>query len=181
LDHPVQQEVTRRIAQVCEIEPSALIPGTDGCAAPNLAMPLKNLAVGFAKMATPASLPDDLQDAARRLAAAVGAHPRLMSGTDRACAELIEATGARALVKIGAEGVYTGMVPSLGLGIALKIDDGAFRGAEIAITALLVALGVLDGDSAAAQKWMCPPWLNTRDEVVGAQRPAEILKAPITH
>jgi len=128
LDHPVQQDVIRRIAQVCEIEPARLIPGTDGCAAPNLAMPLKNLALGFAKLATPASLPDDLRDAANRLAAAVAAHPRLMSGTDRACAELVEATKGRALVKIGAEGVYTGMVPELGLGIALKVDDGAFRG-----------------------------------------------------
>lgn len=181
MDHPVQQEATRRIAQVCQIEEARLVPGTDGCAAPNLAMPLRNLALGFAKLATPASLPSDLQDAAKRLAAAVAAHPLLMSGTGRACAELVQATKARALVKVGAEGVYTGMVPELGLGIALKVDDGATRGAETAMTSLLVALGLLDESSAAAKKWMCPPWLNTRDQIVGEQRPAEILRTPIPH
>jgi len=180
LDHPVQQEVTRRISQVCVIEPGALVPGTDGCAVPNLAMPLKNLALGFARLATPSSLPTDLQKPAKRLAAAVAAHPLLMSGTGRACAELIMATKARALVKIGAEGVYTGMVPELGLGIALKIDDGASRGAETVITALLVALGLIDAASETAQKWMCPPWINTRNAVVGEQRPTELLKKPIT-
>lgn len=181
MDHPVQQEVTRRIAQVCEIEESHLVPGTDGCAAPNLAMPLRNLALGFAKLATPDALPNDLQDAAKRLAAAVAAHPLLMSGTGRACAELVQATRARALVKIGAEGVYTGMVPELGLGIALKVDDGGTRGAETAITSLLVALGLLDVGSEAAKKWMCTPWLNTRDQIVGEQRPAAILRTPIPH
>jgi len=179
LDHPVQQEVTRRISQLCEVEPSQFIPGTDGCAAPNLAMPLKNLALGFAKLASPASLPDDLGNAARRLAEAVAAHPLLMSGTGRACAELITASKGRALIKVGAEGVYAGLVPDLGLGIALKIDDGALRGAEITITALLVALGVLSADDAVVKKWLNPPWLNTRDTQVGEQRPSDVLKAPI--
>jgi L-asparaginase II len=181
LDHPVQQEVTRCIAEICEVEPSTLVPGTDGCAAPNLAMPLKNLALGFARMATPSSLSPDLQAGAKRLTRAVADHPLLMSGTGRACAELIMASKARALVKVGAEGVYGGMIPDLGLGIALKIDDGATRGAETAIAALLVALGMLNPEDDAAKKWLNPPWRNTRDQIVGEQRPAEALKAPITH
>ncbi len=179
-DHRVQQEVTGRIAQVCGVEPTAFVPGTDGCAAPNLAMPLRNLALGFARLATPSSLPKGLGDAALRLAEAVRSHPRLMSGTGRACAELIEASGGRALVKVGAEGVYTAMVPEFGIGIALKIDDGAVRGAESALTALLVALGALNAEDDAVKKWLSPPWLNTRDRIVGQRRPAEALKAPIT-
>lgn len=181
LDHPVQQEVTRRISEVCCIEASHLVPGTDGCAAPNLAMPLKNLARGFARLAAPESLPEDLRKGADRLAKAVAANPLLMSGTGRACAELIAASGGRALIKVGAEGVYGGMVPDLGLGIALKIDDGAVRGAETGIAALLVALGVLSAENDLVKKWLNPPWVNTRDVVVGEQRPAGALMAPIKH
>jgi len=180
-DHSAQEMVTQCIAEVCEVDPSTLVPGTDGCAAPNLAMPLKNLALGFAKLATPASLSADLQDGASRLTTAVAAHPLFMSGTGRACAELIQASKARALVKVGAEGVYGGMIPDLGLGIALKIDDGATRGAETAIAALLVALGVLNPEDDTVKKWLNPPWRNTRDQIVGEQRPAEVLKTPITH
>ena len=36
-------------------------------------------------------------------------------------------------VKGGAEGVHCAALPELGLGVALKIDDGAKRGAERAL------------------------------------------------
>jgi L-asparaginase II len=180
MDHPVQQAVTRAIAAVCDVDITALIPGTDGCAAPNLAMPLRALALGFARLAAPETLPQEYSDAARRLSAAVAEHPKLMSGTGRACADLVEASGGKALVKVGAEGVYTGMLPGAGLGIALKIDDGGTRGAETAIAALLVALGALDADNAQVKKWLNPPWLNTRDAVVGEQRPTAKLTEPIS-
>ncbi len=179
LDHPVQQTVSNTIAEVCEIDASDFVPGTDGCHAPNLAMPLGNLALGFAKLAAPQSLSEEFAPAARRLADAVAAHPLLMSGTGRACAALITASGARALVKVGAEGVYTGLLPEHGLGIALKIDDGATRAAETAITALLVALGVLDADDADVKAWLNPPLRNTRDKIVGEGRPAAALCQPI--
>jgi len=179
LDHPVQKSVTEAIAKICRVEPAHFIPGTDGCAAPNLAMPLRNLAMGFARLAAPDDLDEDMAEAARQLSAAVAEHPLLMSGTGRACAELIEASGKRALVKVGAEGVYGGIIPELGIGIALKIDDGALRGAETAITALLVALGVLDAADEAVRKWLMPLWLNTRGKTVGEQRPASLLLKPI--
>jgi len=42
------------------------------------------------------------------------------------------------VVKTGAEGVYVAMLPAAGLGVALKIADGATRAAEATIAALLV-------------------------------------------
>ena len=65
------------------------------------------------------------------------------------------------------------------LGIALKIDDGATRAAETAITALLVALGVLDADDANVKAWLNPTLRNTRDKIVGEGRPAATLCQPI--
>jgi L-asparaginase II len=46
--------------------------------------------------------------------------------------------GASAFVKGGAEGVYCAAFPEQGLGMALKIDDGAKRGAE-AVAAHVIA------------------------------------------
>jgi L-asparaginase II len=51
-----------------------------------------------------------------------------------------EALGETAFVKVGAEGVYCGALPALGLGFALKCDDGAVRAAEAATAALLLHL-----------------------------------------
>jgi len=72
-------------------------------------------------------------------------------------------------VKTGAEGVYVAIMPELGLGAALKIDDGASRAAETAIAALLIALGALPDDGAAA-KLARGPVLNTRGVLVGERR-----------
>jgi L-asparaginase II len=74
----------------------------------------------------------------------VAAEPFLVAGTARCCTAVMEVTGAAAFVKGGAEGFYAAALPGLGLGLALKIDDGARRAAEVALIALLRYLGVLD-------------------------------------
>ena len=43
----------------------------------------------------------------------------------------MEIAPGRLFVKVGAEGVFCAAVPELGLGIALKCDDGAGRAAEV--------------------------------------------------
>jgi hypothetical protein len=57
----------------------------------------------------------------------------------------MRACEGRAALKTGAEGVFVGILPEQGLGIALKITDGATRASEAVIASLLVRLGVLDG------------------------------------
>jgi len=53
--------------------------------------------------------------------------------------------GQRVFCKVGAEGVYCASLPELGLGIALKMDDGnTARAAEVAIVALVESLLPLD-------------------------------------
>ncbi len=56
----------------------------------------------------------------------------------------------RFATKTGAEGVHVAAVAGLGLGIALKIDDGGKRAAEVAMAALLRHLGALDAAAEAA-------------------------------
>lgn len=172
-DHPVQRAIAKALGELTGIS-SELPWGIDGCAAPNFAIPLAEQARAFAKFAAPDSLPPERAKACRRIVRAMIAHPELVSGTGRPCAILMRSCGRRAAVKIGAEGFYAGMIPERGLGIVLKIDDGASRGAETAMAAILNKLGLLGGDR-DAQEILCAPITNTRGEITGERRPAPTL------
>ena len=76
--------------------------------------------------------------------------PFYVAGTGRACTELMQLAPGRIFVKTGAEGVFCGAVPELGLGIALKCEDGATRAAESMVTAVLAKL--LAGDTELSAK-----------------------------
>jgi L-asparaginase II len=90
---------------------------------------------------------------------------------------LMQALGERLFCKGGAEGMYCAALPELGLGLALKIDDGAGRAAEIALAALVQALLPLgDAEAAALGAWNPHPLLNWRGLEVGALRATECLR-----
>ena len=124
--------------------------GTDGCSIPTYAVPLKSFASGFARMATGHGFAPKRAKAAKRLLSACMAEPFLVAGTGRADVALMQAAPGRIFVKTGAEGVYCAAVPELGFGIALKCDDGAGRGAEVMVAAVLAKL--LRADQALAAK-----------------------------
>lgn len=172
IDHPVQQTVAATLSELSGVHD--LPWGVDGCAAPNFALPLAAFACALAKLADPSALASPRKEAASRIVHAMMAHPELVSGTGRACAILMHACKGVA-VKTGAEGFYAAMIPARGLGIALKIDDGAGRAAETTIAALLDKLGVLSNDE-RAREILRAPVINTRGEIVGERRPASALE-----
>ena len=65
--------------------------------------------------------------------------------------------------------------PSSGLGIAIKIDDGAGRAAETVIAAVLDTLELLDEEPCRRSAILRAPVLNTRGDVVGERRPSSAL------
>jgi L-asparaginase II len=70
--------------------------------------------------------------------------------------------------KVGAEGFYCAGVPSMKLGIALKVEDGAKRAAEPALLAVLRKLNIItSGEFDRLAKYAWPDIVNTRNEVVG--------------
>jgi len=72
------------------------------------------------------------------------------------------------VAKVGAEGVYGAVVRDAGLGLALKVEDGARRAVEPALVGLLDALGVLSRDEAEGlEAFRRPRITNTRGEGVG--------------
>lgn len=169
--HPVQLAVMDAVASVAGVSVGAWDIGIDGCSAPNFALPLSRWAYGMARLATGQGLPHARARAAQRLIHAMRDHPELMSGTGRACAQLIRATEGRAIVKTGAEGVFVAIVPGRGLGVALKVEDGASRASETLMAACLVKLGVLDPQHPTARLFIDAPIRNWEGLTVGTRRP----------
>ena len=112
------------------------------------------------------------QAAMHRLTRAMGAHPELVAGEGRACTELMRAMGGKVAIKTGAEAVFVAILPEKGLGIALKVLDGATRASEAAIAHLLVRAGVLEAAHPATIKRLNPVQKNCRGIETGEIRVA---------
>ena len=166
-EHPVQSLVEEIFSQMAGV-PRPLHYGTDGCTVPNFAVPLRALARAMAQIANPQHLPPARAEACRTILAAMTKHPDLVAGTGRACTFLMRQCPTLA-VKMGAEGMFVAILPALGLGAALKIEDGAGRAAETAMAALLIRLGALP-DEGAAQNLAQAAVLDTRGRSVGWRR-----------
>ncbi len=176
-DHPVQRRVLAIIEEMADVDLSSAPRGCDGCGIPVIAMPLDAMALGFARMAAPDGLSTTRATAARRITAAIQAEPLMVAGHRRFDSIVIEATrngpNGPALVKTGAEAVYGAILPGLGLGVALKIDDGATRAAEVAMAAVLDTLDIFDAATRGALgKFIEPEIKNAMGEPVGVVRAA---------
>ncbi|MFQ5785925.1 MAG: asparaginase [Alphaproteobacteria bacterium] len=172
-DHPVQQRVARVIGEMTDVDMTRAPRGIDGCSIPTYAIPLGAFATAMARLADPAKLADGRADAIERIKAAIVARPEMVAGTGRFCSALIRESGGRIITKTGAEGVYAAALPDLGLGVALKVEDGAGRASSVALAAVLRRLGALD--DALAERlayFVAPPQINRAGRRVGDVRAA---------
>ncbi|MQX37123.1 asparaginase [Roseospira navarrensis] len=142
-DHPVQRAAMAAISDLTDLDAEAAPWGLEGCGIPSLALPLWAVALGMARLADPETLAPPRRSAAIRLRAAMAAHPDLIAGPGWCDTVVMETTRGRVLVKRGAEGNTAAMLPERGLGLALKIDDGDRRAAEVALGLVLETLGEL--------------------------------------
>ena len=176
--HAVMREVTAALAAATGADLDSAPRGIDGCSIPAFALPLRALALGFARFATGCGLSADHALAARRLRAAVAEAPYMVSGTGRMDTLVMQRLGERVFMKVGAEGMYCAALPSRGLGVAIKIDDGNnARAAEVAIAAVIEAALALAGDDAALLRGYSDGVLrNWRGIEVGALRASDALR-----
>ena len=170
-DHPVQQAWIAALSEVSELDVSRLRWEQDGCGMPAICMPMERLAFGFARFADPQGCAPGRARAMSRILAAVSEYPELIAGSERCCTDVITHTDGKVLVKTGAEAVYGGVVPGMGLGFALKIDDGATRGSEVALGGLLNAIGAIsEAEALALKPHFRPDVVNTRQHRTGEVR-----------
>ncbi|MFG6443248.1 asparaginase [Roseateles sp. LKC17W] len=180
-EHPVMREVSAALSAATGVDVERAPRGIDGCSIPTFALPLRALALAFARAGTGQGLSEAHAHAARRLRRAVTAAPFMVGGTDRFDTVVMQALGEQLFCKIGAEGVYCAALPALGLGVALKIDDGAARAAEAAMASLAAALlpALDDRQAALLQSLHHPVLRNWRGTEVGRLRPAAPLAAAL--
>jgi L-asparaginase II len=166
--HPVQAEVREALAGVTRAPHDPDVCGIDGCSIPTYAVPLNALAAGFARFGTGVGLQRERAAAARRIYEAGVSEPFYVAGSGRFCTDAMTLTAGAVLVKTGAEGVFCASLASLGLGVALKADDGAGRAAEAMMAAVLAWL--LPEHAEALKRWTDAPVLSRRGARAGAVR-----------
>lgn len=165
-DHPVQKAVSDCLSHYIGVDMSKAARGIDGCSVPTWAVPMDRLALAFARLC------DSENAAAQWIIRAARAHPFLIAGTGRFDTKIMQAV-PRLFIKVGAEGVFCGCIPHAGLGFALKCDDGAMRGAEVAVAEMLANLDVwTDDEKVELKSFAHEPQLNWRKLNVGELKAA---------
>jgi L-asparaginase II len=165
ISHPVQQRMLGEMARWAGTPVKEIAVAVDGCGVATFALPLARLGGAFARLATAARSGDR---GPARVLDAMARHPELVAGTGRLCTQLMQATGGRIIAKVGAEGVYCAAVMDEGVGVALKVKDGAKRAAEPALLEVLRVLGLLSSsESKELERYARPIVRNTRGEAVG--------------
>jgi len=131
LEHPIQQDILASFAEMCLLPVKEIGLGTDGCSAPNFAVPLYNAAFAFARLCDPHKLSEVRASACRKITSAMTTYPEMVSGYGEFDCELMKVGAGRVVCKRGAEGYQIiGLLPgalgpdSPGIGIALKVSDG---------------------------------------------------------
>jgi L-asparaginase II len=152
-EHPLQQAVLSAVTLAAGEEPSAI--GVDGCGVPVHALPLHAMATLYARLVSGGVEKGDVAVSAMRSA------PYLVGGRNRVCTAVMEA--AEVILKIGAEGLVCAGIPSQGLGVAIKIEDGNPRALDPAIVHALHLLDALPDDP-SLEPFARPP-------VLGGGRP----------
>lgn len=149
--HPVQRACAAEVYAAADVKEAEVPTAVDGCGVVTFALPLERMALMFSRF--------EQVDGGAEVAAAMRAHPQLVRGPGSPDTMLMEALPGWA-AKGGAEGVLCACGPE-GLGVALKVEDGAWRGTGPALAAFLRRLGH------AASPLAVTPLTNSRGDRVG--------------
>jgi L-asparaginase II len=168
INHPIQLDILASFAEMCLFPLNEVQLGTDGCSAPNFAVPLYNAALGMARYCDPRELSDARATACRKVTAAMSTYPEMVSGYGEFDEQLMKVGEGNIVCKRGAEGyqivgLMSGVLgpDSPGIGITLKVTDGdasrmddelhsSNRVRPAVILEVLRQLGVLDSEQMQA-------------------------------
>ena len=155
--HALQKAIRTHVARAARLDEDQLVAGTDGCSAPNYAMPLSRLALSFARLAS-GRADNEFGESFEALSHAMGAHPEMVSGTGRNDLAFTQAGRGDWLTKIGADGVQVIASKSRRQGIAIKVISGHMPALYIAAVSALEQAGWLDDH----QRELLAPWGNQK-------------------
>lgn len=151
--HPLQSLIRQSLTQALQVDHESLAWGIDGCGIPTYLTPLLSLAragVYFQQQL------ENKKSACHILWKAISHYPEYVSGTHGFCTRIFQASKGDVLVKVGAEGVYFGMILPLRKSFALKVMDGAPRAAEKACLHFIQEAGYSLSEDFLQQTWNAP-------------------------
>lgn len=140
-NHPIQQDILASFAAMSQLSVSEISLGTDGCSAPNFAVPLYHAALAMARLCDPRELSEERASACRKITSAMTAHPEMVSAYGEFDEQLMSVGEGKIVCKRGAEGYQiVGLLPGVltpdapGVGIAFKVTDGDAARAALDLT-----------------------------------------------
>ena len=168
-EHQVQRSTLEMMARWSGTPAAQIARGVDGCGVVVFGLSLEAMARAYARLGAAARRGEEVPE---RIVTALRARPFLFSGTDRFDSVLLETSGGRLLAKVGAEGVHCVSLLDEGIGLCVKVEDGAQRAQYTSVLRLLQLLGALpDPLPQRLAEFARKPVRNTRNEVVGEVRP----------
>lgn len=175
--HPVQERIMQSVTRWTGLHAGQIVLGIDGCTVVCHGLPVTAMARAYANLGAGRTA------ALATVRDAMLEHPLLVAGEGRVCTELMLAMPGQVIAKVGAEGIHCAAIPSAGIGIALKVEDGDMRASGPALLDIIRALAPrvpagarLPQDALVGTR--IHPIRNTRGVRVGEIRPAGALRFP---
>ncbi len=142
--HPVQQLILNQISEVLRMPAAEFINAHDDCGAPTYLMQIGQMASLYARLASRDNLNME------RIVRAMTHHPEMVAGDGEFDTELMRLTPGELVSKSGAEGVQCLGMLGEGMGLAIKVIDGAKRAKYAVAIHLLQQLGWITPSTAEA-------------------------------
>ncbi len=134
-NHPVQQLILSKVAEMLRMPAEEFICAHDDCGAPTYFMQLGQIATLYAQLASGSSL--DME----RILRAMTYHPVMVAGDGEFDTEMMRLTKGELVSKAGAEGIQCIGRVGEGMGLAIKVIDGAKRAKYAVAIHLLQQMG----------------------------------------
>jgi L-asparaginase II len=169
IDHPLQQRILDVIEDVCSFPKDQIQISVDGCGVPVHGLPLRNAALGFARLAKPEVFTDgERAKSLKTICDSMIQHPEMVGGTNRFDTDLMREFNGRIVAKAGAEAVQCLADTETGIGIAIKVEDGSPRATSVVTMEVLRQLGIgTEEIFAKLEEYVNAPVLNARNDKIG--------------
>ncbi|NJL61995.1 MAG: asparaginase [Methylacidiphilales bacterium] len=160
--HPIQQLIITKVAELLRMPAEEFISVRDDCGVPTYLLQIGQMAHLYAQLASGNNL--DME----RIVRAMTHHPVLVAGDGEFDTELMRLAPGELVSKAGAEGVQCISRLGEGMGLAIKVLDGAKRAKYAAAIHILQQMGWISPSTAQAlsEKFMNVSQYN-RLEVIG--------------
>ncbi|MGG6293109.1 asparaginase [Leptolyngbya sp. AN02str] len=134
-NHPVQQLILGKVAELLRMPAAEFIAARDDCGAPTYFLQMGQMASLYAQLASGSSVEME------RIVRAMTHHPTMIAGEGEFDTDLMQLTSGELVSKAGAEGIQCIGRVGEGLGLAIKVNDGAKRAKYAVATHLLKQMG----------------------------------------